>query len=81
MATVEQLQDLSHYIETLPQSERELLSVDEIYARWREQAFRDEDFQAVKEAVDSFKNGNRGRPFNEFIAEIKAKRQDDELNK
>ena len=76
MATTQQLKDLSHFIETLPPVEREALSIDEIYGRWRDQAFREEDFLEIQSAVQNFQNGDRGRPFSDFIAEFKAERQE-----
>jgi hypothetical protein len=72
MATIDQIQDLSHFIQTLPEVDRETLSMDEIYERWREQAFRLDDLLAVKASLRDFENGERGRPLTEFLAEFDA---------
>jgi hypothetical protein len=72
MATIEQIDDLNHFIETLPQSERDSLSMDEIYERWREQAFKHDDLLAIKASVRDYESGERGRPVDEFLADIDA---------
>jgi hypothetical protein len=76
MATIEQIQDLNHFIQTLPASERNRLSMDEIYLRWREQAFRFEDRLAVKASLRDFENGERGRPVTDFLDEFDAELQE-----
>jgi hypothetical protein len=72
MATIEQIQDFSHFIQTLPEGERDTLSMDEIYERWREHAFRHDDLLAVKAFLRDFENGERGRPVTEFLEEFDA---------
>ena len=76
MATIEQIQDLSHFIQRLPQRERDALSMDDIYQRWREQAFREEDLLAVKASLRDFENGERGRPVTEFLEQFDAELQE-----
>jgi len=74
MATTAQLQDLSRFIATLPSGERNALSIDEIYERWREQAFRQDDLLAIQASVRDFENGERGRPIEEFLADFDKER-------
>lgn len=75
MATTEQIQDLNHFIQTLPAVQRDTLTIDEIYERWRQQAFRQEDLLAVKASLRDFEHGERGRPVTEFLAEFDAESQ------
>ena len=75
MATLEQFQDLSHFIQSLPAQERDRLSIDAIYERWREQAFRQEDLLAVAASLPDFAEGERGRSVAEFLAAFDAEMQ------
>ncbi len=72
MATAEQIQDLSRFIDTLPEQDRQALSMDEIYDRWRSLAIRHEDLLAVKASLWDFDQGERGRPLEDFLAEFDA---------
>lgn len=72
MATIEQIDDLSRFIQSLPAGERDALSIDEIYERWREQAFKHEDLLAVKASLRDYENGERGRPVEDFLADFDA---------
>ncbi len=76
MATIDQLQDFNRFVQLLPQSDLANLSVDEIYERWREQAFRQEDLAAIKASLRDFENGECGRPITKFLGEFNAERGD-----
>lgn len=74
MASIEQIQDFNRFVEQLPDAEREHLSMDEIYDRWRQLAFADEDVAAVRKSLDDFEAGERGEPAEDVLAEFRAKR-------
>jgi hypothetical protein len=74
MATLTQIHDLNQFILSIPPNERDALSIDAIYERWRDQAFRTEDMLAVKASLQDFDNGERGRPVSEFLSDFDAER-------
>ena len=74
MATITEITDLNQFMLSLPEGEREGLTIDALYERWRELAFRSEDLLAVKASLRDFENGQRGRPFAEFLSEFDTER-------
>lgn len=72
MATIEQFAELTLYVATLPEEERKTLSVDEIYDRWRAESSQQEDIEAIREAITDYENGDRGRPAEEVMAELRS---------
>lgn len=72
MATIEQIDDLYRFAIELPAAERDSLTVDEIYRRWRSQ--HDDDVRAIQVALDKYNGGDRGRPVEEFLTEFREKR-------
>lgn len=73
MATIEQIDDLYRFAIELPPAERDALTVDEIYGRWR--SLHEEDVKAIQIALDSYNRGERGRPVEKFLAEFRAERE------
>lgn len=74
MATLAQIHELNDFMVALPEAERESLSIDALYKRWREQKTRAADVQAIKEALDDLNRGVVGRPVDEFLAEFDEQR-------
>jgi hypothetical protein len=62
MATIEQIRDFSRFAEQLPAEEREGLSMDELYNRWRAEVLQQEDVEAIRESLEDYERGERGRP-------------------
>ncbi len=75
MATIAEIQDLNQFLTTLPDGEREQASIDVLYDRWRKQAFEDMKFRELEASILRSKNGEKGQPLDEFLAEVKAERQ------
>jgi len=48
----------------------EFQSLDDLYDQWREQVYRDEDFQAIQASLRDMENGETGRPLQTFLAEF-----------
>jgi len=51
-------------------SKEENVSIDTLYDRWRELAFREEDALAVLASLRDLENGERGQPVEEFLADF-----------
>jgi hypothetical protein len=75
MATIEQLDDLYRFAKDLPDEELSQLSIDEVYDLWRTGTVLDEDVTAIQEALDAYDRGERGRPAEEFLAEVRTERE------
>lgn len=74
MATIEQIDDLYRFAKGMPADEREALSVDELYDRWRTQAVFDEDVRAIQDSLDDYNRGERGEPIDQFLSRVRAER-------
>lgn len=70
MATLEQFADLANFAANLPEAERTALSVDEIYDRWRAERDFHVEVEALREALEDYQRGERGRPADEVIADL-----------
>ncbi|MEM9185418.1 MAG: hypothetical protein AAGB00_02855 [Planctomycetota bacterium] len=73
MSTADQIDDFAAFAHQAVAAGHEQLSIDELYDRWREQRTRDEDLAAIKAALASYDAGERSRPADEVIAELRAK--------
>ena len=72
MATTEQ--DIDSFAQQkLAQAEGEL-SMDDIYDEWRIQHPPSEDALAIKAALRDMHNGEKGRPLDEFLTELRAEK-------
>lgn len=71
MSTAEQIDDLYRFAKALPQEELDALSIDEVYDRWRGDALREEDIEAIRESYADFQNGERGVPAKESMAQLR----------
>jgi hypothetical protein len=54
------------------------LTPEEVLDEWREshpepEQIDEDEFAAIQEALDDMKNGDHGRPFDEVMAELRAK--------
>lgn len=70
MTTLQQIDDFANFARQLAEAEGEHVPMDDLYDRWREQAYRDEDRAAVLASIRDFENGDRGRPVQEFLADL-----------
>jgi len=70
MTITEQIDDFSAFAKRLAE-QGEGLSVRDALEIWES---RDEDAQAIQEAIDSYEAGERGTPAREFLAEVRAAR-------
>ena len=52
-------------------------SIDELYAEWRQQAFKDIDAAAIKASVRDLENGERGAAVDEFLQRFDAEQDED----
>lgn len=76
MTTIQQIEDFSRFAKQLVEEGNEL-PLDAIFDRWHEEAFREEDLVRVQESVNDFKNGERGRPIEQFLAEFDSRQRAD----
>lgn len=65
----EQINDFSAFAKRLAEQGEEI-SVRDALELWES---RDEDVQAIQEAINSYEAGERGRPAHEVMAELRAK--------
>lgn len=77
MSGIEQLSDFNRFVAALPRAEQEA-HLDVLFDRWREQALAEEDFRAIKESLQDFRSGERGKPHHEVMAELRAHLDDEQ---
>lgn len=75
MATIDQINDLYQFAKELPEVELAQLSIDEVYDRWRSGVVLGEDVGAIQEALDAYKQGERGEPAAAFLARERLERR------
>ena len=75
MATQEEITDFANFAMQQLNNGGAKLSMDELYDMWRgenpDRAAYAENVAAVQEAIDDFKNGERGRPAGELSRELR----------
>ena len=49
------------------------VTIDDLYDLWRERARKETDAMAVRASLEDMKNGETGRPFDEFAEEFQEK--------
>ncbi|MEQ8211818.1 MAG: hypothetical protein RH917_18620 [Lacipirellulaceae bacterium] len=74
MSTIEQISDFTKFAMTVAEQEGSDISLDVIYDRWREEAYRDEDARAILAAARDYENGERGELVEDVLAELRAER-------
>jgi hypothetical protein len=71
-----ELRSFGAYIAELIESGKEVVSPEDALARWRMQNLSPEEFDeevaAIREALDDMEAGDKGRPMEEFLAEVDA---------
>jgi hypothetical protein len=75
MATIDQINDLYKFAKDLSEAELAQLSIDEVYDRWRSGVVLDEDVEDIQEALNAYKQGERGEPAEAFLARVRAERR------
>jgi hypothetical protein len=73
MTTIDQIDEFSVFAKERLGSEPDR-SMDELYEEWRRRAFKDVDALAILASLRDLKNGERGQPVEEFLAEFDAER-------
>jgi len=72
MTTTQQIESFTAFAKAVTQQEGEDISLDEIYDRWWEKQHRDEDFEAIKAAVQDYEQGDRGELGRDVLSELRA---------
>lgn len=71
MTTLEEIDDLHRFASELPEEALLKFSLEQIFNIWKHKLDIVEVL-AIQEALDSYDQGNRGRPMEEFLAEFHA---------
>jgi len=77
MTTIEQLNDFSRFAKQVVEQEGKDLPLDVIFDRWHRVAFAEEDLQRIQASASDYEAGERGRPVDDVLSELKAKRAPD----
>lgn len=74
MTTLEEIDELHRFASDLPEEVLLRFSIEQILSIWKNKLDIVEVL-AIQEALDDYDRGKRGQPVDEFLAEVRTKRQ------